>query len=338
VAIYGLDADTDLEALISITGLDPAVRETLRALTGQQIAVVSMRTQPPAGRAPDSSQGNEVSSQQGLHLSWHSVAIQKGDGSWEHRYPLGTGSAWARPIPLTRVYVTAPADLGFRVEYPTYGADLSTDYVRSWYSRTAQWSMYNRRAEMAYAMDQRFTPEGNVWRGVYTQANPSSDLRIVHDAAASRTAASGVFFHQLRLVSSRWGWLLSVVIALTAWVICWRYVMPSRLGRVYRWNHRSFWRDALTYPLLHGLVLIGLYAIVSALFRLQDTFAVLLAVAVLAGAVLLPLPLSSIVFGRRQVGRTGQAIKGYWIVALLANAIHLTLGALYAIILGGLLR
>ena len=280
---------------------------------GQQIAVVSMRTQPPTGGAPGGPSESEVKSQKGLHLSWNSAAIKKADGSWEHHYPLGTGSAWARPIPLTRVYVTAPSGLGFRVEYPTYGADLSGDYVRSWYSRAAQWSVYNRREEMAYAVDQRFTPDGNVWRGVYTQANPTSDLRIVHDPPAARTAASEAFSHQLRRSSGRWSWLLSVAIALAAWVICWRYVMPSRLGRTYHWNDGGFWRDALTYPLLHGLALAGLYAIVLALFRLQDTLALLLAVAILAGAIFLPLPLSSIVFGQRQVGRQGQATKGYWI-------------------------
>ena len=42
------DEDTDLAALISTTGLDRSVQEALRALEGQQIAVVSMRTLPPS--------------------------------------------------------------------------------------------------------------------------------------------------------------------------------------------------------------------------------------------------------------------------------------------------
>ena len=44
VDIYGLDEDTDLEALINTTGLDPSVQETLSRLTGQRIAIVTLRT------------------------------------------------------------------------------------------------------------------------------------------------------------------------------------------------------------------------------------------------------------------------------------------------------
>jgi hypothetical protein len=338
VAIYGLDENTDLAALVATTGLDPAVQETLRALTGQQIAVVSMRTQPPAAGAPGSPPGGEVSSQQGLHLGWKSIVIEQADGSWEHHYPLGTGGAWARPIPLTRVYVAAPAGLGFRVEYPTYGSDLSRDYVRSWYSRNAQWSVYERREETAYAVDQRFTPGGLVWRGVYTQANPTSDLRIVHDAAAVRAVASLARLHRMRLLVSRWSWVPSVLIALAAWVVCWRYIMPSHLGRRYRWTDRTFWREVLAYPLVNGLLLVVLVGTLTVLSRLETDLTLLLGIPILAGAVLLPLPVSSILFGQKQTGHKGRAMRGYWIVALLANAIHLTVGAAGVTLLGNLLR
>jgi len=48
--------------------------------------------------------------------------------------------------------------------------------------------VYQQREEMAYAIVHRITPQGQVWRGVYTQANPTEDLRIIQDAAASDAA------------------------------------------------------------------------------------------------------------------------------------------------------
>ncbi len=40
ISIFGIDESTDLEALISTTGLDPLVTETLSRLKGQQVAVI----------------------------------------------------------------------------------------------------------------------------------------------------------------------------------------------------------------------------------------------------------------------------------------------------------
>jgi hypothetical protein len=43
----------------------------------------------------------------------------------EYIYRLSTGSAWASPIELTRIYVVAPPGTDFEVQYPTLGDDLS---------------------------------------------------------------------------------------------------------------------------------------------------------------------------------------------------------------------
>jgi hypothetical protein len=337
VSIYGIDEDTDLAALIATTGLDPSVQATLRMFEGQQIAVVNMRTQAPPGGDTSGYYQREAESQRGLHLSWNSQAADRGDGGWEHRYPLGTGGAWARPIPLTRVYVTAPAGLGFRVEYPSYGQDLSDTYTRAWYSRVAQYRMFSERDETAFAVVQRTTPQGQLWRGVYTQANPSEDLRIVRDAAAEEAAREAVSNLRLRTWTSRWSWVFSVVVAAAAWVVCWRYVMSRRLGISYRWNQGTLWRDALTYPVANSLILGVLYVLVSSLGKLENLFIWLLIAVIAAAAVVLPLPLSSMLFARAHEQKKAEATKGFWIVAALANACHLTVGAIYVVALGHLL-
>ncbi len=337
VSIYGIDEDTDLAALIATTGLDPSVQETLRMFEGQQIAVVEMRTQAPPGGDTSGYYELKARSQRGLRLSWNSQAAKRDDGDWEHRYPLGTGGAWARPIPLTRVYVTAPAGLGFRVEYPRYGQDLSDTYTRAWYSRVAQYRVFNERSEMAFAVVQRVTAQGQLWRGLYTHANPSTDLRIIHDRAADDAAQVAVSNLGLRRWTSRWSWLFSVVVAVAAWVICWRHVMSRRLGISYRWNHGALWRDALTYPVANGLILGLLYALVYILGRSENLFVWLLILGIAAAAVLLPLPLSSILFARAHEQKRADAAKGFWIVATLANACHLAVGAVYVVALGRLL-
>ena len=338
VSLYGIDENTDLAALIATTGLDPSVEATLRAIGGQQIAVVSMHTQPPSQGNTSGYFQQESSSQSGLHLSWSSRAVQRAEGGWEHHYPLGTGGAWARPIPLTRVYVTAPAGMGFRVEHPVYGLDLSADYTRSWYSRSAQVAVYQQREEAAYAIVQRTTPQGQVWRGLYTQANPTEDLRIIQDGAASNVARVEAANRRLRRLTGGGSWLVSIALALAVWVLLWRYVMPARLGLGYRWHDYTFWRDALTYPLVNGLILGLLYGLVSFLSRWPNLLVLLLVVTLGAAAVLLALPISSLLFARRYPSRKAEAVKGYWIVAALANVGHLGMGALYAMALGRLLR
>ena len=119
VAIYGLNEDTDLEALISTTGLDPSVRETLSRLRGQQIAVVTVQTQPPS---QDDGGSDRRTGQPGIHLSW-TTALTRQSAEVGYSYPLGTGASWARPIELTRVYVFAPRGIDFTVQYPELGDD-----------------------------------------------------------------------------------------------------------------------------------------------------------------------------------------------------------------------
>jgi len=122
VAVYETQDDSDLGALIETTGLDPAVQQTLARFAGQQIAVVRMQTQPPLDEG--SSSAWEPVGQPGLHLSWSTPLIPLSSGV-SYAYPLGTGSAWASPIELTRVYVVAAPNVDFDVQYPRLGVNRS---------------------------------------------------------------------------------------------------------------------------------------------------------------------------------------------------------------------
>jgi len=121
VDIHGLDEDTDLEALINITGLDPSVQETLSRLRGQRVAIVTLQTQPLLSGSNGSS---KLNGQPGIHLSWTTALVSQSTQS-TYSYPLGTGASWAHPIELTRVYVVAPPGIDFTVQYPRLGTNYS---------------------------------------------------------------------------------------------------------------------------------------------------------------------------------------------------------------------
>jgi hypothetical protein len=344
VAIYGINENTDVAALIATTGLDQSVQETLRALQGQQIAVVKMRTQPPA-TGDASSLGQRVAkSQAGLHLQWNSRAVEQTGGGWEHRYPLGTGRAWARPIPLTRVYITAPAGVDFRLEYPTYGTDRSgyeTPPGSVLWSTPygSAWNLLNHRDETGYAVDRLVTQQVHIERIAYTQANPTTDIRIIRDATATGRVRTDLIRLRLRQLGDGWGWLIDLYLALMIWMVCWRYVMPSHLGRRYRWLGWALWRDALIYPLAYGvfaILVIGLaqlnsilLSIVPEYYRIEGFYGIFVGLLALAG-ILLGLPLSYVGFARLHKAAGSEAKAGYWKVVALANVAYWIAGMIVA--------
>ena len=86
-------------------------------------------------------------------------------------------------------------------------------------------------------------------------------------------------------------------------------------------------------------MILGLFAgLVSFLARWPNLLVLLLVVALGAMAVLLALPASSLLFARHYPERKGEATKGYWIVAALANVGHLGMGVLYVMALARLLH
>lgn len=180
VAIYGMDEDTDLQALIETTGLDPAVQETLARLEGQQIAVVTLQTQPPP-EGEDT--GWEPTGQPGIHLAWTTTLVSH-SAEATYAYPLGTGSAWARPIEITRVYVVAPPGVDFKLQYPRLGPD------RSGFTLPFMWGQPQPRimdAEgSAYAVEDAVGDFGRIGRVTYMFSNSAEDLVITRLPEMSR--------------------------------------------------------------------------------------------------------------------------------------------------------
>lgn len=227
VKVYELEDDTNLEALVATTGLHPTVQDTLRRYEGQQIAVITLRTQP--GRS------------QGLRLSWASPLT--GDKGATYTYPLGTGSAWARPIKLTSIYVVSPPGVDFRVAHPRLGKNRS-GYIQIGSVPTIAGSAPRFSPRIMkhidapnYAVEEAWSAqEGSVWRVTYTQSNAAEDI-IITRIAGSRPGLRSSFRELARQDTGMIGLLAAIAI----WIITWSLVMPHRLGFSFQWARVIIW-------------------------------------------------------------------------------------------------
>jgi hypothetical protein len=314
VSVFAIDQTTDIAALVSSTGLDPSVTETLKRISGQQIAVVKLHTQPQAATPEGTANSAGSQGDPGLHLSWMTSLIQ-GESGATYSYPLGTGASWAHPIEITRVYVVAPADLGFSVSYPKLGAD------RSGFAKD-QHGLYEpgivgAGLEPAYAVDGAIyesNPNGmRVWRVSYANSNASEDIIIKVSPNLGKSLAVNLHLGGV-------GWALGVGIFFAAlfWILAWLFLMPRLLGRGSRIG--GLWKSSLFYLGLNALLFIP-GAIPLVIFSFGSTGAALaIAVFLFAGA-------SIVVFQKRHLDKLGvskfAAIRAFIIVTLASNGAYL---------------
>jgi hypothetical protein len=331
VSIYGVNEDTDLQMLIETTGLSPAVQETLSRLRGQQIAVVTLQTQPvPEG---GSSTGG-LTGQPGLHLSWQTTFA--GDPAHaSYAYPLGTGSAWAQPIELTRIYVAAPPGLDFSTQYPQLGEDRSGYTGGGWSSRSMP--RIQGATGAAYAVEDAVgAVSGHVWRATYRQSNSAEDLVITSLTASSPHTLTALRRQGLERVVGGLSWLFAPLAALAVWLGVWRYVMRKMLNVDYQWRDRRLWVEALgwalLYPLTNGVILLA--GVMLAALTLGVALVIagpMLLIAALAG-------ISIFFFARNRAKALGvprgRAAMAYITAMVMANAIFLGFGIFYLSLLG----
>jgi hypothetical protein len=331
VWIYAIDQQTDLDVLIQTTGLDAGVRETLRRLQGQQVAILRLRTQPAPSRSSDSPQYNSEP-QPGIHLSWDSQLVA-GDAGDSYAYPLGTGKAWAHPIELTRVYVVAPPGLDFNLEYPRLGKDFSGETGSS----SSFWRLMNlnETGSAAYAIDEAVGSFGHIWRGFYLQSNPEQDIQVTRLLEASPETNQALRTLRFHDFVRKWTWLFALVGGGMVWVFTWKRIIGSRLNITYRYTERKLWIDSFTWSLVYlGLIIaMGLLFLGLLMTGLQ--------VIALAGGVLLLLAAfglaNAFIYAREQARAAdgwGRAFGYYLLVILVANLIYLPFALIYLLVVG----
>jgi hypothetical protein len=343
ISIYALDQSTSINDLITASGLDPSVRQTLENLRGQEIAVVRLQTQVEA-ETQDWQTKAESRGQPGIHLTWVSTLV-----NGAYTYPLGTGRAWASPIELTRVYVVAPRGSDFSAQYPRLGADLTGMEGGGWLgwgslAGEIYWRI-DRATSPAYSIDEGFGKYGHIWRATFVKSNSNRDIIITRLAEMSAETRAAIRQSQFQSTVTHITWLVSLLIGAVLWLTTWWFVMNLTTGAKYRWKEGRLYGDAFTwsvlYPLiiLYALVLVGLVAIsflalYSALeqFDLSETIAYVVLglplVLVLAGVV------NAFFFSRQRAARLGisrvRAFGAYMLTVLLANVGYALYAILYA--------
>jgi hypothetical protein len=330
VSIYGVDEDTDLQMLIQTTGLSPAVQDTLSRLRGQQIAVVTLQTQPVSEGAIS---GGGLTGQPGLHLSWQ-TALVSDPAQASYAYPLGTGSAWAHPIEITRIYVAAPPGLDFTTQYPELGEDLSGYTAGGWSSRSVP--RIQRATGAAYAVEEAVdAASGHVWRVTYRESNSAEDLVITSLPSSSPRTLATLQRQGLERVAGALSWLFAPLVGLAVWLGVWRYVMQRLLHVEYAWGDRRLWVEALgwalLYPLTNGITLIAGVMLVAFTAGLGIFVAApIVLITALAG-------ISIFLFARTRAQALGvsmrRAAMAYITAMAMANALFLSFGIFYLALL-----
>jgi len=326
VSIFGLDESTDLEALISTTGLDLSVTETLSRLRGQQIAVVNLRTQPQQTATGSTTEGAPTG-EPGLHLSWQTTLATAESGA-TYAYPLGTGAAWAHPIEMTRVYLLVPEELDFTVQYPKLGANRS-GFVKKQPSYEPR--IADSGEEPAYAVDTAtdisiypFRGRFNIRRLTYANSNAAEDIVITVNQSSGTS-----FGTSLRRAGSQAAFFIGLIVAALFWILSWYFLMPRLLGKDRK--IKGLWRLSLTY-IGWNLLLFLPGAILYFIFSFGEQVLALLLLVLLFGAA------SVLTFALRHLHKLGvstaQGVRAFIIVTLVSNGVYLLFVLGYAKLAG----
>jgi hypothetical protein len=318
INIYNINEETDIQALIRITGLHESVKETLLQLAGQRIAVIKLNTNPQ--RTSAESEYHFPKSEPGLHLSWYSAFADMGNGP-TYTYPLGTGGAWSKPIDLTRVYIVAPPNTGFKVKYPPLGSEQSGfDIIKG--SRIAEYYQVP-----AYAVDEARGKFGRVWRITYTQSNPRSDIVITTGPESGWSKIQNLFAESALLIS----FIFALVVGLAIWFLSWHFLMPRFLGNGKNGKYLK-WYDSVFYPIFNAILIIFPGSLLYLFFLIGLTFPSLgILFVILAGV---SIGMFELIHGGKMGVSRAIATRAFVFVSLCSSGAYLVVSFAFAKLIG----
>ncbi len=318
INIFGIDDNTDLNALIETTGLAPSVYDTLSTLQGQRIAVVKLHTQPKATESENPESQDTPTSEPGLHLNWTTPLVDS-----TYTYPLGTGAAWSKPIELTRVYISVIKGVDFDVQYPALGTEYSG------YDYFTGPNIQNYLNIPAYAIDQASGSFGRVWRATYTMSNPTDNIVIT----VKPQSGLNQFFASVQEGAFGYSVLFALIIGVVIWVFAFRLLMPVFLGKKAVYVMPG-WYEALIYPAINfvliifpGSILYGIYLLGWAIPALAVQF--LAGAGVSIGAFVL-------LHAKKLGDNRSRAIGAFLLTSLCGSAVYLLLATGFAYLVNGL--
>jgi hypothetical protein len=316
IGIYDINSDTDIQALISTTGLPISVQDTLSSLAGQKIAVVKLQTRPQTGSGTSSSR---YQGEPGLHLSWYSTFINSETGP-SYTYPLGTGRAWSKPIDLTRVYVVAPKNTDFKIQYPSLGSEQSGyDIIEG-----AKISKYYQVP--SYAADEARGSFGRVWRVTYTQSNPTDNIVITTQPLSVWSKLQNNIAENALLIV----FFFALIVGLALWFLSWRYLMPKCLGK--HNGKRLQWYFAAIYPAINAVLMFFPGSLLYLFFLFGLTLPSLAILFVILAGV--SIGAFELIHGNRLGVSRGTATRAFIFVSLASSGAYLVLSFAFAKLIG----
>ncbi len=322
ISIYGIDDNTDIDALIQTSGLPAEVAETLSGLKGQRVAIVKLQTQPQkvAIEQENSGDWNGPLTEPGLHLSWISPLLDGAEGKTV-TYPLGTGAAWSKPIGLTRVYVSARNGLDFSVQYPKLGEE------HSGYERIHGARILDYADTATYAIDEARDGSGHIWRATYMQSNPTDNVVITVKpesafAGFRRTMMNHAFSNSI---------IFALVIGIAVWVLAWQYLMPLFLKKDPAYK-KIPWYEALIYPGVNIVFMIIPGALLLLFFLMGLTTPALAVQFVLSVGI--SIGFFMLVHSKRMGVARGKAFTAFILTSLCSSAAYMALAVGFAFLVG----
>jgi hypothetical protein len=171
---------------------------------------------------------------------------------------------------MTSVYVVAPQDLNFAVQYPKLGINRS-GFVQNGGKYEPSIASYTNVP--AYAIDegigQNYPNSGiadlsmiRVWRVTYTNSNSAEDIMITVNPNHGTT-----FGTYLRNKGPGIALITGILVAILFWILAWYFLAPRLVGKNKR--IRGLWQMSLPY-LESGTIHTGRYSITFLLLWSQD--------------------------------------------------------------------
>jgi hypothetical protein len=221
VAIYAIEEDTDLDQVISAIGLEPALREALERLRGQQVAIVTAKQYPP--RPPEERMAqSRFAYEPGLHLRWTTSLAPGSDGP-SLDFSIGATIGRGRPVELALVYIVAAPASDFAVRYPQVGQNMAG------YDRDTRMPHLMDATQPAYAVDEATWEEGRIWRISYLHSDLDHRVGVTHLLDRSEVVQEALQQEVTRQGLLRTTGPLSALIGMVVWVLAWSLVMPRKL-------------------------------------------------------------------------------------------------------------
>jgi len=325
ISVYGIDDNTDINALIETTGLPPAVADTLSSLKGQQVAIVKLQTKPEKVAVAEGTGElwDPDYAEPGLHLSWMTEPTPS-DGGRTFTYPLGTGGAWASPIEITRLYINPPRGLHCNEPSPEIGTEHSGfDIIGG--SKILEFTQ-----TPSYAVDETRGDFGRLWRATYMQSNPTDDIVIT----VKKQSVFSRFLTGMEEGALGYSIAFAIIAGLLIWVFAWRLLMPVFLGKDAGEAARVNWPYALIYPAVNLVFIIFPGSLLYLVFLLGgDTPA--LAIQFLLGAGI-SIGLFTLIHSKKLEVSRGKAIRAFILTSLCSSAAYLVLAVAFAFLVNAL--